>query len=567
MSTTEDKESFNKEPLESSTAFKVTGLTSESASTKSSSSVNVKTSPFEAAAGVAGVGATKRKLSARHTLWFGISSGIGTGLFVGSGTALANAGPLGVLLAYIIIGAAVFGVMEALAEMATFLPVAGSFTHFAARFVDPALGFALGWNYYYCYSIGLASELTAASAVIQYWNTTIHVAVWISILFVVITVLNLASVNYFGESEVFFGVIKVLAFIALIIFGIVIDLGGGPTGDRLGFRYWKSPGAFNQYQGIAGAKGRFLAFFSAFLQAAFTYVGTETVVLAAGESKNPTVQSPRATKTVFWRIAIFYSLGVLVIGVLVPFNDPRLVNSASYSAASPFVIAIARAQVKVFDHIINAVILLSAFSAGSSYVYVASRTLYSLALDRRAPAIFRRVDRRGVPLPAVLLTLCFGPLAYLSVSQGGGVAFLWLSSLSTVAGLFAWGTISVSYLRFRRALKVQGFDTTTLPYRGKLQPYLSWFNIFICSITIIFSGWSTFLNGHFTVTRFLTSYLGIPLFFIPLVGWKLWHRTKIVPAAEIDLYTGRHVFGPEDEVDEEVAPKRSFWRRAWSLVF
>jgi amino acid transporter len=267
------------------------------------------------------------------------------------------------------------------------------------------------------------------------------------------------------------------------------------------------------------------------------------------------------------QIAIFYVLGVLVIGVLVPFNDSRLLNSASYSAASPFVIAIDRAQVKVFDHIINAVILLSAFSAGSSYVYVASRTLYSLALDRRAPSLFRWVNKGGVPVPAVLLTLCFGPFAYLSVSHGGGTAFLWLSSLSTVAGLFAWGTISVSYLRFRRALKVQGFDTTTMPYRGKLQPYLSWLNIFICSITIIFSGWSTFLNGNFTATRFLTSYLGIPLFFIPLVGWKLWHKTKIVSAAEIDLYTGRHIFGPEDEVEEEKAPKRSFWRRAWSWVF
>lgn len=163
--------------------------------------------------------------------------------------------------------------MEALAEMATFLPVAGSFTHFAARFVDPALGMTLGYNYFYCYAIGFASELSAAALVIQFWNTSINIAVWISIMFVLGAALNLVSVNYFGESEVVAGVIKVLAFMAIIIFGIVIDLGGGPTHDRLGFRYWKSPGMFNQYEGIAGAKGQFLGFFSAFINAAFTYVG------------------------------------------------------------------------------------------------------------------------------------------------------------------------------------------------------------------------------------------------------------------------------------------------------
>jgi yeast amino acid transporter len=266
---------------------------------------------------------------------------------------------------------------------------------------------------------------------------------------------------------------------------------------------------------------------------------------------------------------IFYILGILVIGVLVPYDDIRLVNSSSYSASSPFVIAMERANVKVFPHIINAVILISAFSAGSSYVYVASRTLYSLALDHRAPAIFRRVDKRGVPIPAVLVSICFGGFAYLSVSSGGGVVFLWLSSLSAVAGLFAWATISVSYLRFRKALRVQGFDTSTMPYRARLQPYSSWFNIITCTIIILFSGWSTFLNGSFTVTAFLTSYLGIPLFFVPLVGWKLWHKTKVVRIEDIDLYSGRLV--DDDEVielpQEQAGVKAPLWRRVVGWFF
>ena len=139
-------------------------------------------SPFEVPAGQAGVGAVARKLSSRHIQMIGIGGGIGTGLFVGSGIALANAGPVGVLLAYVITGMTIFGVMEGLAEMASFLPVSGSFMHFATRFVDPSLGMALGWNYWWCYAIGWASELSAASAVIQYWNADINIAVWISIM-------------------------------------------------------------------------------------------------------------------------------------------------------------------------------------------------------------------------------------------------------------------------------------------------------------------------------------------------------------------------------------------------
>ncbi len=176
----------------------------------------------------------------------GIGGGIGTGLFVGSGIALANAGPVGVLLAYIITGAMIFGVMEGLAEMSSYLPVSGSFMHFASRFVDPSLGMALGWNYWWCYAIGWASELSAASAVIGYWNQDINIAAWISIMMVVGALLNFAGVNIYGESEVVTSTIKLLAFVMLIIFGLVIDLGGGPKHDRLGFRYWKDPGAFNQ---------------------------------------------------------------------------------------------------------------------------------------------------------------------------------------------------------------------------------------------------------------------------------------------------------------------------------
>lgn len=520
-------------------------------------------SPFEIPAGQNGVGAVSRKLSSRHIQMIGIGGGIGTGLFVGSGIALANAGPVGVLLAYIITGMMIFGVMEGLAEMSSYLPVSGSFMHFASRFVDPSLGMALGWNYWWCYAIGWASELSAASAVIGYWNADINIAAWISIMMVVGAVLNFAGVNIYGESEVVTSTIKLMAFVALIIFGLVIDLGGGPKGDRLGFRYWKDPGAFNQYNGIEGAEGRFLGFFSAFLQSAFTYIGTEVVVLAAAEAKNPSTQIPKAARRVLYRILFFYILGIAVMGLIVPFNDPGLKSDSSYTGASPWVRAMQLAGVKILPHIFNAVILISAFSAGSSYIYVASRTLYAMSLDHQTPAVFRRVDKRGVPYAAVLFSWLIGALAYLGISSGGGTVFSWLSALSAVAGLFAWGTCCVAYLRFRKAYSIQGYDRADLPYRARLQPYASWFSIIMSGLVIVFSGWSVFLKGNFTASGFLTSYIGIPVFFVPWIGWKLWHKTKVVKLSEVDLDSGR--MNPKDEVPEKIPT--TLWGRFVAWLF
>ncbi|CBQ73746.1 probable general amino acid permease [Sporisorium reilianum SRZ2] len=532
------------------TAATRSGEASKTASVHDDAKSRNTKSPFEVPVGEAGVGAVSRKLSSRHIQMIGIGGGIGTGLFVGSGIALANAGPVGVLLAYIITGMTIFGVMEGLAEMSSYLPVSGSFMHFASRFVDPSLGMALGWNYWWCYAIGWASELSAASAVIGYWNADINIAAWISIMMVVGAVLNFAGVNIYGESEVVTSTIKLLAFVMLIIFGLVIDLGGGPKHDRLGFRYWKDPGAFNQFNGIAGSEGRFLGFFSAFLQSAFTYVGTETVVLAAGEAKNPSTQIPKAARRVLYRILFFYILGIAIMGLIVPYNDPGLKSDGSYTGASPWIVAMTNAGVTVLPHIFNAVVLVSAFSAGSSYVYVASRTLYALALDRQAPAVFRRVDKRGIPYVAVLGSWVIGALAYLGISSGGGTVFSWLSALSAVAGLFAWATCCYAYLRFRRAYVMQGYDDSVLPYRARLQPYASWFSIGVCAIVIVFSGWSVFLNGNFTASGFLTNYLGIPVFFVPWLGWKLWHKTKVVKLAEVDLDSGR--LRKEDEAPETV---------------
>lgn len=252
---------------------------------------------------------------------------------------------------------------------------------------------------WYSNSLILCAEISAAAVVIQFWNgvADINPAAWISIVIVVVVALNMIAVSIYGEAEFIFASIKMITIIGLIIFAFIIDLGGGPTRDRLGFRYWKDPGAMKPY--IAdGNTGRFLGLFSTLVNAAFSYTGVETVAVAAGESENPRRNVPRAVRRVFWRIMFFYVLGSLAIGVLIPYNDRRLVdaihNDAPGGAASPWVIAIYRASVPVLPSIVNAAILTSAASAANAFLYTGSRYLYALAQNGQAPRFLLTCSRK-----------------------------------------------------------------------------------------------------------------------------------------------------------------------------
>lgn len=234
---------------------------------------------------------------------------------------------------------------------------------------------------------------------IQFWNgaVDINVAAWITIILVVVVALNIVAVSVYGEAEFVFASIKIVTIIGLIIFAFIIDLGGGPTRDRLGFRYWKNPGAMKPY--IAdGNLGRFLGLFSTLVNAAYSYGGVEMVAVAAGESENPRRNIPKAVRRVFWRILFFYVLGSLAIGVLIPYNESRLLdairNNSPGGAASPWVIAIYRASVPVLPSIVNAVILTSATSSANAFLYTGSRYLYALAQNGQAPRFLLTCSRK-----------------------------------------------------------------------------------------------------------------------------------------------------------------------------
>ncbi|CDZ98638.1 amino acid transporter [Phaffia rhodozyma] len=456
--------------------------------------------------------------------------------------------------------------------MATLFPDSGGFTHYTTRFLDPAMGFALGWNYWFEYGITVPTELVASAIVIQYWNDKINIAVWISILMVAIVTINLFGVAAYGEMEFWFSAMKVFAIVGLIIMGIALDCGAGPASDGyIGFRYWKNPGAFAQYSHgnvtVSGAWGQFLAFWNVFIQAAFSFIGTEIVVVAVGETQNPRKNVPKAVKRVFWRITIFYVLAILVIGLLVPYNDDRLLNGASTVSTSPFVIAIENAGIKGLPSVVNAVLLIAAWSAGNSDVYASSRTIYALALEGKAPKIFRKCLKNGVPIWSILVTCLFGPLAYMSLGSGGVTkAFNWLYTLSALSGLIVWFILFCTYLRFFYGMKKQGLSRDDLPYKAPFQPYASWAGGALTFLICIFNGFGVFLKGNFNANDFFAAYVCFGVFFVFWAPWKLWggerkdatkwfQPTRMVSLEEMDFETGRRELDEMDIIERELHPE------------
>lgn len=335
--------------------------------------------------------------------------------------------------------------------------------------------------------------------------------------------------------EFIFASIKVVTITGLLILGIVIDLGGSPSHDRIGFQYWKNPGPFVQFDGIAGAKGRFLGFVRVLIQAAFSFIGTEVVTMAAAEMKNPRYAMPRAIRTVYIRILLFYIGGVFIIGLLVPSDNPLLSLDSSNASSSPFVIAINRAGIRYLPSILNAVILTSALSASSSDLYLSSRGLYGLAAAGNAPKFFLRTSRSGLPYVAVIFCSLFSLLSYMVVNTSSGIVFTWFADMTATTGLLAWFCIGVTYVRFYQGLLVQGYDRKHLSYASRLQPYAAWWVIASSLTTLLFSGWQVFLKANWSNMTFMTTYLPVMLFPVLYAAAKFLMRVPLVKPSEMDF--------------------------------
>ncbi|KAI5288444.1 hypothetical protein KEM54_005202 [Ascosphaera aggregata] len=499
----------------------------------------------------------RRGLKQRHVQMIAIAGAIGTGLFLGLGSSIATGGPLGALLGYSFVGVLVCAVQFALGEVSALFPVTGSFVRHADILVDPAWSFAIGWNVVYGCFMSVPAEVSAAVVLIQYWDDSINPAVWVTIILVLSVMVAILFIRVYGEVEFFFALLKILLVIGIIILGLVIDLGGAPKQDRLGFHYWKDPGLFVEYL-AQGNWGRFLGFWAVMSSAVYSFSGIESLAMAAAETENPRQNIPKACKRVFARIVIFYVLAIIIVGMLVSSDDPRLNEDQGTAAQSPFVIAASDAGIKALPSIVNAVVLTSAWSSSNQAILSGTRTLYGLALRDHAPKIFLKTTSWGIPWMCVLLQSLISLLGYMCVSHGALTVFFWFVNLTSAGVLISWISILFNHIRLIRGLKQQNLSPHQLPWHNSWTLWASYFALVSCTIILFTGGFVVFTNGNWDTSSFVSSYLDIPLVIFFYLGYKFLRKTKWIHSKDIRL---QEALDEADMDPENVPIKRVGWQR------
>ena len=477
----------------------------------------------------------QRAIGPRQLSMIAIGGAIGTGLFFASGGAISQAGPGGAMLAYAVMGLAVYCMMQSLGEMATQLPIPGSFEAYAERFIDPSLGFAFGWNYWFSWSITLAAEFVAGALIVQFWFPHTNPTYWAIGFFTLLMSLNLLSVKAYAEAEYWFAGIKVVTVIIFLVVGALMIM--GMLGDApVGFQNWtlSNPEKGQHAPFVGGVTAILLVF----LVAGFSFQGTEGVGLAAAETEDPGTNVPKAIRSVFWRILMFYMGSIFVVGSLIPFTDPNLMQGeAGGIAYSPFTI--------IFSHIpkfgyyaaniMNFVILSSVLSCGNSSLYVGSRMLYAMAHSGKAPQTFGRLNRRGVPVTAVWATGLIGALAFFASTVGDQKIYQIFYNASGLTGFMIWLGIAVCHLRFRRAWVAQGRSLDDLKFRAKWFPVGPLLALALFVIVLFGANIGVFQAEQFSWFDFITSYAIIPIFLLLYLGHKWRHKTRVVPLKDCNF--------------------------------
>ena len=512
-------------------------------------------------------GSYKKAISKNELRLMSLTTGLGTGLLVASGDKLRMAGPAGVLIAYAITGLIMLApTICSVSELSIAYPgLPGGFQSYYSKFIDDSLGFSLGWSYAIQWCCIISLELVTAAMTIKFWTLSVNPDVWVTIFLVVVLLINLGGAKVYAVAEGFFNSCKVLMLCGFVIFGLIIDVGGGPQGF-IGGRYYHKPGAVTSFKGVA----------SVFVTGAFSLGGSEFISLSAAETKNPRTSIRAASKLVYFKVIILFLGSLTFVGLLVPYDSPQLFGSGDIAThSSPYVLAAELNGIKVLPHIINVVILLSVTSVGVAAMYSSQRLIQSLAHQNLAPKWLDYIDKQGRPLRAWLLTVLTSFFSFIAAYDDQEDVFVWLLSISGISFVACWLFICVAHLRFRAALKYNGISTDSLAYIAPTGIIGSWCSIIINSLVLIAQFWtSLFPEGKPDANNFFENYLGAPVMLLCYVchklytrNWRLWK-----PVEEIDVNKDRVIYDPEvlelqNLEEQERYNKAPIWKKILIVCF
>lgn len=410
-------------------------------------------------------------LKNRHLSMIAIGGVIGAGLFVGSGAGIAAAGPA-ILLSYALVGLMVVFVMRMLGEMAAARPTSGSFSAYADQALGRWAGFSIGWLYWFFWVVVLAVEATAGAKILEGWVPAVPQWGWALIVMLVLTATNLVSVGSYGEFEFWFAGIKVVAIGAFVIIGLLAVFGVLPGSDNTGsgFAHLTDSGGF-----FPKGPGAIL---TGVLMVVFSFMGSEIVTLAAGESENPQRAVQKATNSVIWRIGVFYLGSIFIVLTLLPWNDKSILEDGSYVAALNSI------GIPHAGQVMDVIVLTAVLSCLNSGLYTASRMAFSLGGRGDAPKAFARTNKRGVPQTAILSSVVFGFVAVFFNYQWPDTVFQFLLNSSGAVALFVWLVICFTQLRMRGMILRE--TPEKLVVRMWLFPYLTWATIAMISFVLVY---------------------------------------------------------------------------------
>lgn len=552
------------------TTGSISSSTSNTSSTRPRGFVSNFIDSFKRASGKTSSDGKIQSISKTELRIMSLSTGLGTGLLVASGSKLRQAGPLGMLIAFFCTGIIMLTpTINSVSELAIAYPgLPGGFQSYYAKFVDESLGFALGWNYGVQWMCVLALELVTAAMTIEFWTTSINPDVFVMIFFIIVTLINLGGAKVYAVAESMFNCCKILFLVGFVIFGIIIDVGGGPKGF-IGGRYYHDPGPFTSFKGLA----------SVFVTSLFALGGSEFIALAASETANPRSSIRAASKMVYFKVIVLFLGSLALVGLLVSRENPRLMGSGGGgSHASPYVLAAELNGIRVLPHIINAVILISVTSVATAAMYSSPRLIQSMAEQGLGPKWLDYIDKKGRPTRAWFISILAGLFGFIAAYEKQETVFTWLLSISGISFIICWLFICVCHVRFRAALKFRGISLDTLAFVSPTGLWGSYLSIIINSLILVAQFWVSLWplggDGKPNANSFFENYLGAPVFLVCYLAHKIWTKNwKLYKKVEdIDVDTDRVIHDPEILALERLEEKERYqkapiWKKLLIICF